>query len=470
MRYYIKEFINHDYEIEAMEGIDAYISIQNHEVIHLQPKHRESVQCQSLVNQYYYGIGCQECHDYNQIAQQLNENPLHLVQSHSFLHTRMIPTNHSTFQKIDHYRDFQDIIKDEIKDMIIKQKLQQDSLLYILMKSRGYIYQSIDEYIPDDILDTPIEELKFSIRIYNSLKRAGIQTLGSLRLVLQEDRLSKIRNLGKKQVQETIEVYYQFLNCDFPYHMELKLKQNDTPIVLTYDMTGLSLKSIATKIFKDIFPDEKKSLFSSYDALFTLKITNILLWMGYIYIDEIVPHLAYLDQYFYQLALTSSPDALQSRYQKYYHAHIVFHEIPFSLYQKLKESHASSDQIQYAYQQYCQYIDSIIAQIKSKLCYIEDDEDDSDLWYIHYDDLKTILDSLEDVCVVKDVMKQLQYQCYGYRIVKDINEYKAQIDFMIKHYSPQISKEMIQKLLYDEFLLESQCEELVQYVHLKYNS
>ena len=35
MRYYIKELLNHSYEIAAMDGYDAYVSIYNHEDIHL---------------------------------------------------------------------------------------------------------------------------------------------------------------------------------------------------------------------------------------------------------------------------------------------------------------------------------------------------------------------------------------------------------------------------------------------------
>lgn len=48
---------------------------------------------------------------------------------------------------------------------------------------------------------TPIEELDLSVRAYNCLKRAGIDTLSQL-IRLEEKDLLKIRNLGKKCLKE----------------------------------------------------------------------------------------------------------------------------------------------------------------------------------------------------------------------------------------------------------------------------
>lgn len=52
--------------------------------------------------------------------------------------------------------------------------------------------------------DMNIEELDLSVRSYNSLKRAGINTLNDL-LAYSEDEMSKIRNLGKKSLKEILE-------------------------------------------------------------------------------------------------------------------------------------------------------------------------------------------------------------------------------------------------------------------------
>ena len=48
----------------------------------------------------------------------------------------------------------------------------------------------------DKILDMSIEELDFSVRSYNCLKRAGINTVGEL-IQKTEEEMMKVRNLGK---------------------------------------------------------------------------------------------------------------------------------------------------------------------------------------------------------------------------------------------------------------------------------
>ena len=50
----------------------------------------------------------------------------------------------------------------------------------------------------------PIEDLELSVRAFNCLKRANIHTIGDL-TGKTEDELGKIRNLGKKSVEEILE-------------------------------------------------------------------------------------------------------------------------------------------------------------------------------------------------------------------------------------------------------------------------
>ena len=51
--------------------------------------------------------------------------------------------------------------------------------------------------------DTPIENCDFSIRAYNCLKRAGVNTVSQL-VALSEDELYNIRNLGRKTLDEIL--------------------------------------------------------------------------------------------------------------------------------------------------------------------------------------------------------------------------------------------------------------------------
>ena len=51
---------------------------------------------------------------------------------------------------------------------------------------------------------TAIEDLDFSVRTYNCLKRAGINSIGDLVARTEEDMM-KVRNLGKKSLEEVIQ-------------------------------------------------------------------------------------------------------------------------------------------------------------------------------------------------------------------------------------------------------------------------
>ena len=53
-------------------------------------------------------------------------------------------------------------------------------------------------------LETSIDDLDFSVRAYNCLKRAGVNTLGDL-TAKSELEMMKVRNLGKKSLKEVID-------------------------------------------------------------------------------------------------------------------------------------------------------------------------------------------------------------------------------------------------------------------------
>ena len=53
----------------------------------------------------------------------------------------------------------------------------------------------------EKVLEMTIEELDLSVRSYNCLKRAGINTVEELTYKTEEDMM-KVRNLGKKSLDE----------------------------------------------------------------------------------------------------------------------------------------------------------------------------------------------------------------------------------------------------------------------------
>ena len=58
-----------------------------------------------------------------------------------------------------------------------------------------------DKVNEDAVRDLPIDELELSVRAFNCLKRAEINTIGEL-TDKTEDELTRVRNLGKKSVDE----------------------------------------------------------------------------------------------------------------------------------------------------------------------------------------------------------------------------------------------------------------------------
>lgn len=60
-----------------------------------------------------------------------------------------------------------------------------------------------DEEGKDKVLDITVDELDLSVRSSNCLKRAGIQTVEDL-LAKTEDDMMKVRNLGRKSLEEVV--------------------------------------------------------------------------------------------------------------------------------------------------------------------------------------------------------------------------------------------------------------------------
>ena len=61
-----------------------------------------------------------------------------------------------------------------------------------------------DDKVKNHVLDMTIEDLDFSVRTYNCLKRAGINSVGDLVTRTEEDMM-KVRNLGRKSLEEVIQ-------------------------------------------------------------------------------------------------------------------------------------------------------------------------------------------------------------------------------------------------------------------------
>ena len=60
-----------------------------------------------------------------------------------------------------------------------------------------------DDKGKEKVLEMTIEELDLSVRSFNCLKRAGINTVEDL-ISKSEDDMMKVRNLGRKSLEEVI--------------------------------------------------------------------------------------------------------------------------------------------------------------------------------------------------------------------------------------------------------------------------
>ena len=65
------------------------------------------------------------------------------------------------------------------------------------------VWKGDEGEVKEQILNKTIEELDFSVRSFNCLKRAGINTVGDL-INKSPDEMMRVRNLGKKSLEEVI--------------------------------------------------------------------------------------------------------------------------------------------------------------------------------------------------------------------------------------------------------------------------
>ena len=78
--------------------------------------------------------------------------------------------------------------------------------LFVALSDKGSIAEVMvisDNKENEKILETTIEELDLSVRSFNCLKRAGINTVQDL-INRTEDEMMKVRNLGRKSLEEVI--------------------------------------------------------------------------------------------------------------------------------------------------------------------------------------------------------------------------------------------------------------------------
>ncbi len=94
---------------------------------------------------------------------------------------------------------------DEAVSLAAKVLSEHLSLFINLSEIANHVDVMVDEKTDDKdkVLDMNIDELELSVRSYNCLKRAGINTVGELTNKTSEDMM-KVRNLGRKSLEEVL--------------------------------------------------------------------------------------------------------------------------------------------------------------------------------------------------------------------------------------------------------------------------
>ncbi len=97
---------------------------------------------------------------------------------------------------------------------------------------------SSDADIRRQMLSSKIEDLNLSVRAYNSLKRAGIDTVGQI-IDLREDGISKIRNLGQLQLDEIFDTIAKLFGVSRRSLVMLSFEQStEKPLEKDEEATG----------------------------------------------------------------------------------------------------------------------------------------------------------------------------------------------------------------------------------------
>ncbi len=81
------------------------------------------------------------------------------------------------------------------------------SQLNKVVSEQNYMYER-EEKVSNKKLEKKIEDLDLSVRSYNCLKRAGINTVGEL-AQKSEEEMMRVRNLGRKSLKEVIQKLHE---------------------------------------------------------------------------------------------------------------------------------------------------------------------------------------------------------------------------------------------------------------------
>ncbi len=97
-----------------------------------------------------------------------------------------------------------------------------------VLATKSYMYEP-EKTIADKKREKKIEELDLSVRSYNCLKRAGINTVGEL-VQKTEEEMMRVRNLGRKSLKEVIQKLHE-INLELKHSYDSDYDDSDSNIL-----------------------------------------------------------------------------------------------------------------------------------------------------------------------------------------------------------------------------------------------
>ena len=92
---------------------------------------------------------------------------------------------------------------DVFRKIFQRNKKQKEEFLEAMNQADAIITEAVYSNEKEKVLEMSIDELELSVRSYNCLKRAGINTVEELTNKTPEDMM-KVRNLGRKSLEEVL--------------------------------------------------------------------------------------------------------------------------------------------------------------------------------------------------------------------------------------------------------------------------
>ncbi|WP_294578461.1 hypothetical protein [uncultured Thomasclavelia sp.] len=426
MKYYLVKYENNTYALKQLEDCFAFFSIACKQLIDIktddplyQDKKRillNSIKPYSLLAANYYGYSSESV---NPDISLFNKSDLKKLQDEIYLFNQFKSrqsvnqlietlTNQLVKKPIFHQKPLKPELIADLKNLLQYHQFIPGSLLFQILKRKGWELDSIDESFPTTFLTRTLNCLDLTVYTYMGLIRTDIRTIGQLLEVIKNQKAILAKRIKMNHEQEILTKFYKYLKqADFEYNLTVSFKHNGKSLQFDYQSNGLDYDLLSKYFYEDLFNHDNHNLLKQSDAYFPLSITMVLLYLGYLDINDVIKDLDFLDQYFYSLKIIDKPHGLSKYYQDYLDSHVEFYEISKDTYQKLKKQQITDQTLKTAYFKRQDKIDRLIYQLEKHFYGQKDDDGNIEGYEISFDVIKKAISTLDCLGELIDMLLKL---------------------------------------------------------------